>query len=434
MLARRLPLADMPLSDPLMLLDALLRGTVLALLLLLAAVLGRERARAPVLRLGMLMALGLAVQVVSAMPWIEWQLPAPWQAPLVAVSVGNAVLFWLFVRALFDDDFVPRRGHALAWAAVAGLGGLNCLLHPGGGVPGVLAGFSGWGVALQRVLPLVFAGLAIAAAARHWREDLVEDRRRLRLFILLAGSAYTVVQLALRLASADGRLSRAGAGLDIVLTLGMVATIAVRLLRLGPSELLAPARAPVLVRVAAAAGGAAGSAQPAGGVGPEVAAGPGIAPAARAGAPTAASVPPTAASSPPPAQPLDPLPADTPPTPDPADDRLATALDHAMRHQRLYRGDALTIASLAAHLGVPEYRLRRVINQRLGHRNFNAFVNAWRLQDTFDALADPRHRERPVLTIALDAGFQSIGPFNRAFKAATGLTPTEFRQQKLADS
>jgi len=83
---------------------------------------------------------------------------------------------------------------------------------------------------------------------------------------------------------------------------------------------------------------------------------------------------------------------------------------------------------------VPEYRLRRVINQRLGHRNFNAFVNAWRLQDTYDALADPGLRDRPVLTIALEAGFQSIGPFNRAFKAATGLTPSEFRQQKLADS
>jgi AraC-like DNA-binding protein len=39
-----------------------------------------------------------------------------------------------------------------------------------------------------------------------------------------------------------------------------------------------------------------------------------------------------------------------------------------------------------------------------------------------------------VLTIALDVGFGSIGPFNRAFKAGTGLTPTEFRQRALADS
>jgi len=78
--------------------------------------------------------------------------------------------------------------------------------------------------------------------------------------------------------------------------------------------------------------------------------------------------------------------------------------------------------------------LRRLINQRLGHRNFNAFVNGFRLAEALAALADPGRRDLPVLTIALTAGFQSIGPFNRAFKMATGLTPTEFRRQKLADS
>jgi AraC-like DNA-binding protein len=36
----------------------------------------------------------------------------------------------------------------------------------------------------------------------------------------------------------------------------------------------------------------------------------------------------------------------------------------------------------------------------------------------------------PILTIALDAGFGSIGPFNRAFKAHTGLTPSEYRRAR----
>ncbi len=36
----------------------------------------------------------------------------------------------------------------------------------------------------------------------------------------------------------------------------------------------------------------------------------------------------------------------------------------------------------------------------------------------------------PVLTIALDTGFGSIGPFNRAFKAHTGMTPTEYRRER----
>jgi len=39
-----------------------------------------------------------------------------------------------------------------------------------------------------------------------------------------------------------------------------------------------------------------------------------------------------------------------------------------------------------------------------------------------------------VLTVALRSGFQSTGPFNRAFKIATGLTPTEYRKKNIADS
>jgi AraC-like DNA-binding protein len=42
-------------------------------------------------------------------------------------------------------------------------------------------------------------------------------------------------------------------------------------------------------------------------------------------------------------------------------------------------------------------------------------------------LRDPQCAHLPVLTIALDCGFGSIGPFNRAFKARTGKTPTQFR-------
>jgi AraC-like DNA-binding protein len=46
-------------------------------------------------------------------------------------------------------------------------------------------------------------------------------------------------------------------------------------------------------------------------------------------------------------------------------------------------------------------------------------------------LADPSQKGVPVLTIAMDAGFPSIGPFTRAFNARAGMTPTEFRRPAL---
>ena len=52
----------------------------------------------------------------------------------------------------------------------------------------------------------------------------------------------------------------------------------------------------------------------------------------------------------------------------------------------------------------------------------------YRVADAKAALSDPSQCEVPVLTIAMDSGFQSLGPFNRAFKADTGLTPTEYRR------
>ena len=53
------------------------------------------------------------------------------------------------------------------------------------------------------------------------------------------------------------------------------------------------------------------------------------------------------------------------------------------------------------------------------------------LAEAEPALSDPAQADVPVLTIALDAGFGSIGPFNRAFKAQTGVTPTEYRRMRL---
>jgi AraC-like DNA-binding protein len=106
-------------------------------------------------------------------------------------------------------------------------------------------------------------------------------------------------------------------------------------------------------------------------------------------------------------------------------------LEQMMSVERAYRQEGLTIAALAGKLELPEYRLRQLINEGLGYRNFNAFLNHYRLEDAKAALSDPSQREVPILTIAMDAGFQSIGPFNRAFKADTGATPTEFRRTAL---
>ena len=94
----------------------------------------------------------------------------------------------------------------------------------------------------------------------------------------------------------------------------------------------------------------------------------------------------------------------------------------------IYLDPSLTIAELAKDLGVTSHRLRALINQSLGYENFNQFLNAHRIQSILSKLDDQNNDHLPILTIALDAGFQSLAPFNRAFKEIVGQTPSQYRK------
>jgi len=111
----------------------------------------------------------------------------------------------------------------------------------------------------------------------------------------------------------------------------------------------------------------------------------------------------------------------------PSESVLKQALLSAMS-EGVYQQAGLSIRTLAEQLGHPEHQLRKLINGRLGFRNFSAFLNSYRIPEAKKILADAGQVRTPVLTIALDLGYGSLGPFNRAFKAATNMTPTEYRQ------
>jgi len=116
----------------------------------------------------------------------------------------------------------------------------------------------------------------------------------------------------------------------------------------------------------------------------------------------------------------------------PEETPLVDALNKIMGEDHAYTNHDLRIADLAEDLKVPEYQLRRTINRNLGYRNFNQFVNCYRVEAAARRLVnEPRI---PVLTIALDVGFRSISSFNTAFRAQFQKTPTEYRKGRLSNS
>ncbi|MBU7578852.1 MAG: AraC family transcriptional regulator [Porphyrobacter sp.] len=100
----------------------------------------------------------------------------------------------------------------------------------------------------------------------------------------------------------------------------------------------------------------------------------------------------------------------------------------------VYRTPGLSIAGLADRIGTPEHRLRALINQRMGHRNFSAYLNRHRINEARAILSDRAQVDLPVLTIALDLGYTSLSTFNRAFRAETGQSPTDYRRAAIGQN
>lgn len=126
--------------------------------------------------------------------------------------------------------------------------------------------------------------------------------------------------------------------------------------------------------------------------------------------------------------PLEPTrPARQTPLPANAED-LAQAIVRSVIDEGLYAQPELRVADLARRLGEPDYKVTQCVTGPLGFRNFNQMVNHVRIAEAKRRLADPAFDHLPILTLAYDCGFGSIGPFNRAFKAETGTTPQAFRK------
>lgn len=113
------------------------------------------------------------------------------------------------------------------------------------------------------------------------------------------------------------------------------------------------------------------------------------------------------------------------------DRRLGERLTALLVGEAIYADPDLRIADVAQRLNEPEHRVSRCISAALGFANFNRLINHHRINLAKHLLAAPEE-ERSILEIALDCGFGSVGPFNRAFKDETGMTPRAWRAGRTA--
>ena len=305
---------------------------------------------------------------------------------ILAWCVGGAAWLWMAARALFDDDFRWSRLELAVLGAVTLIGlSANLPYFPQGDGPYRTFPADApvvWLGHLHALCMLAFSFLALWEVARGWRNDLVRARRAARRWVAMGIGLYAGLALIVELALKGHPVGRLLPALHI-LGIGAIA--------LGLALLVARHSLGVVLGFA------------------------------EASAPTALPLP-------------QPLPEEgsgavpqAPATASQAGDKVARLLDEleqTMSQGHAYRREGLSLAELAQTMHTTETTLRELINQRLGFRNFNDFLHHHRLREATERLS---REDLPILTIALECGYGSIGPFNRAFKQRMGLTPTEFR-------
>ena len=101
--------------------------------------------------------------------------------------------------------------------------------------------------------------------------------------------------------------------------------------------------------------------------------------------------------------------------------------------ETLYLDSELNMAQVAQKLGIPARELSQVINEN-EKQNFSEFVNRYRIAKAKDLLVDPSYAQEKIATVAYDCGFGNVTSFNLAFKSATQLTPSQYRNKfRLAE-
>lgn len=119
------------------------------------------------------------------------------------------------------------------------------------------------------------------------------------------------------------------------------------------------------------------------------------------------------------------------PMPEDRIEEIKKSLFYVFEVEKIYRNDILSLDALAERLAVPSHQLSWIINNKIG-KTFSDLLNHYRIEEIKKKLADSQDRDKTILEIAFNAGFNTKSSFNKTFKILTGKTPRDYRAKNGA--
>jgi YesN/AraC family two-component response regulator len=110
-------------------------------------------------------------------------------------------------------------------------------------------------------------------------------------------------------------------------------------------------------------------------------------------------------------------------------DKIYQQLVGCMHTQKLFTDSELTLGVLAKNLEIHPNHLSQVVNSYEG-KNFYDYINSQRVEEFKKLAPQPANRNYTLLSLAYECGFNSKTSFNRNFKKATGVSPSEWLQKQ----
>ena len=113
------------------------------------------------------------------------------------------------------------------------------------------------------------------------------------------------------------------------------------------------------------------------------------------------------------------------------DPELTKKIETHMTVEKPYLHHFLNLEQLSTQLKMHPRTLSQTIKQHFD-TNFYEFVNSYRIDEAKKMLSDPELRDKTMIDILGECGFNSKATYNTFFKKLVGCTPTQYRNDKLS--
>ncbi|QCW99582.1 helix-turn-helix transcriptional regulator [Aggregatimonas sangjinii] len=108
---------------------------------------------------------------------------------------------------------------------------------------------------------------------------------------------------------------------------------------------------------------------------------------------------------------------------------ISRQLENAMENDKLFKDQELSLRSVSERLKIKPYLISKSLNE-IYNKRFNDFVNEYRVKEVQLLLQNSNSSKYTLLSIAMDAGFNSKSSFNRAVKKQLGILPSELKTKR----